>query len=356
LSLPIESRTADAALQAPEGGIGGGARRFKELLLRPELTAVVGTIGVFIFFAVTAGNAGFLTRGGTINYLQVSAEIGIIAVPVTLLLIAGEFDLSVGAVVGTSGMLMGYLAIDKGWPLVAALPAGLAFGAAAGCVNGFLTVRTRIPSFLVTLATTYILSGAGIALSNKIVGTTQIYGLKAALGHDPLMGAFNGTFLGLPAEIWWWFALTAIGAYVLVFTPFGNWIYACGGNVDSARKTGVPVERVKVILLASTAMCSCIVALLSSFSVDGADVTNGADKMFQAPVAAVIGGALLTGGYGSVIGTAFGALLFGMVSQGFFFTSIDGNWFESFLGGMMLLAIFVNDHVRRLSLRERKPG
>jgi simple sugar transport system permease protein len=139
-----------------------------------------------------------------------------------------------------------------------------------------------------------------------------------------------------------------------VFTPFGNWIYACGGNVDSARKTGVPVERVKVILFACTAMCSCIVALLSSFSVDGSDVTNGADKMFQAPVAAVIGGALLTGGYGSVIGTAFGALLFGMVSQGFFFTSIDGNWFESFLGGMMLLAIFVNDHVRRLSLRERK--
>jgi simple sugar transport system permease protein len=102
-------------------------------------------------------------------------------------------------------------------------------------------------------------------------------------------------------------------------------------------------------------MASCIVGLLSSFTTNGADVTNGADKMFQAPVAAVIGGALLTGGYGSVIGTAFGALLFGMVSQGFFYTSIDGNWFEAFLGGMMLIAIFVNDHVRRLSLRQRRP-
>jgi len=355
MGLSLGTGRADAALQAQEGGISGPAKRWRTLLLRPELTAIVGTIAVFIFFAVTAGSDGFLTSGGTINYLQVSAEIGIIAVPVTLLLIAGEFDLSVGSVVGTSAMLMAYLIIDKRWPLALAFPIGLIFGAAVGCANGFLTVRTRIPSFLVTLATSYILAGAGIALSNSIVGTTQIYGLSEALKGDPLLRAFTGTLLGLPVEIWWWFGITLVGTYVLVFTPFGNWVYACGGNRESARNTGVPVRRVKVVLFTWTAMASCIVGLLSSFTTDGADVTNGADKMFQAPVAAVIGGALLTGGYGSVIGTAFGALLFGMVSQGFFYTSIDGNWFEAFLGGMMLIAIFVNDHVRRLSLRQRRP-
>ena len=147
--------------------------------------------------------------------------------PVTLLLIAGEFDLSVGSIVGTSGILMAYLIVDERWPLALAFPAGLAFGAAVGCANGLLTVRTRIPSFLVTLATSYILAGAGIALSNSIVGTTQIYGLTAALKGDPLLRAFTGTLLGLPIEIWWWFGATLIGTYALVFTPFGNWVYAC---------------------------------------------------------------------------------------------------------------------------------
>ena len=138
--------------------------------------------------------------------------------------------------------------------------------------------------------------------------------------------------------------LTVVGTYVLSRMRFGNWIYASGGNVDSARKTGVPVARVKITLFICTAMAAALVALLSSFAVDGTDVTNGADKMFQAPVAAVIGGALLTGGYGSVVGTFFGALLFGMVSQGFFFTNIDDNWFQAFLGGMLLIAVFVNDY------------
>jgi simple sugar transport system permease protein len=344
------------AAAAPPSRRGGGtiAQRLAGLVLRPELTAVLGTIIVFTCFAFSAGGSGFLSRAGTINYLGVAAEIGIIAIPVTLLLIAGEFDLSVGAVVGASGMIMVYPMVDHGWPLAAAIPVGLAFAALVGVINGLLTVRTTIPSFLVTLAMMYLLSGTAVALSDRLLGSTNVYGLHAALKGDPLLGLFDGTVVGLPVEIWWWIGLTAIATYVLVRTPFGNWIYAAGGNLDSARKLAVPVARVKIILFVCTAMASTLVALLSSFNVDGADATNGADKLFQAPVAAVIGGALLTGGFGSIIGTAFGALLFGMISQGFFFTNIDSNWFETFLGAMMLIAVFVNDYIRRRSLRQRR--
>jgi simple sugar transport system permease protein len=344
---------SDAAAPSRRGG-GNAVRHVKGLILRPELTAVLGTIIVFTYFALAAGGNGFLSRSGTINYLEVAAEIGIIAIPVTLLLIAGEFDLSVGAVVGASGILMVYPMVDRGWPLAAAILLGLAFATVVGVVNGLLTVRTTIPSFLVTLAMFYILSGTVVALSDRFLGATNVYGLHAAVKGDPLLPLFDGSVAGLPVEIWWWIGLTVVGTYVLTRTPFGNWIYASGGNLDSARKLGVPVARVKIILFLCTAMASTLVALLSSFNVDGADATNGADKMFQAPVAAVIGGALLTGGLGSIVGTAFGALLFGMISQGFFFTNIDDNWFETFLGAMMLVAVFVNDYIRRGSLRQRR--
>jgi len=350
----VESVTQpDAAAPARRGG-GGALLHVRRLILRPELTAVLGTIVVFSYFAFTAGGNGFLSHSGTINYLEVAAEIGIIAIPITLLLIAGEFDLSVGAVVGAAGILMVYPIVDHGWPLAAAIVLGLGFALVVGVVNGLLTVRTTIPSFLVTLGILYIVSGTAVALSDRFLGSTNVYGLHAALKGDPLLPLFDGNLAGIPAEIWWWIGLTVVGTSVLTRTPFGNWIYASGGNRDAARKLGVPVARVKVTLFCCTAMASVLVALLSSFNVDGADATNGADKLFQAPVAAVIGGALLAGGFGSVVGAAFGALLFGMISQGFFFTNIDDNWFQTFLGAMMLVAVFVNDYIRRASLRQRR--
>jgi simple sugar transport system permease protein len=324
---------------------------FLRLLLRPETTAVVGTILGFAFFAVTAGGNGFLTWEGTTNYLDVAATIGILAVPVTLLLIAGEFDLSIGAAVGATGILVSYLVVDAGVPFWAAVLAGLGGSVLLGLLNGLLVAFTRIPSFLVTLAVMYLLQGLTLSVTASLTSQTSIAGLNEHASGDPLLKLFQGEVLGLPISVWWWIGITGVSALVLGRTKFGNWIFVAGGNAEAGTRMGVPVRRVRTTLYVATACAALIIALISTAQVNQADAARGTGMEFQAAVAAVIGGSLITGGYGSPVGTMFGALLFGMVSQGFFFTQIDGNYFLAFLGGMLLVAVGVNQYVRARSMR-----
>jgi simple sugar transport system permease protein len=320
-------------------------------LLRPEFTAVIGTVMVFAYFAVTAGSAGFLTATGTRNYLGVAAEVGIIATPVTLLLVAGEFDLSVGAMMGTGGILFAYPVVYWGWAMLPAIGLALAGGCIVGLVNGLFVTKTKVPSFIITLAMMFILSGVTLAETNSLTGTVQISGIEAHLKGDFLLPLFNGRLFGLTTSIYWWLGLAVLAALLLDRTKAGNWIYATGGDREAALKTGVPVDRVKVALFMATAMGAALVGILVIFTADIANINAGTGKEFQAAAAAVIGGALITGGYGSPIGTAFGALLFGMVNQGFFYTNIDDNWFSAFVGVMLLVAVLINRYTRRLSLK-----
>jgi simple sugar transport system permease protein len=324
------------------------------VLLRPEFTAVVGTIVVFAFFAIDAGDKGFLSLTGTRNYLEVAAEVGIVTVPVCLLLIAGEFDLSIGAMIGAGGILFAYPVVEYGWPLWLGVVFALSAAAGIGFVNGVLVVKTGIPSFLVTLASMFVLSGTTLAVTNSLTGATSVSGVQEVVGDGWMTSLFNGHIGGFSVSIVWWLALTAIAAYVLDAMRAGNWIYASGGNVDAAYKTGVPVHRVKIMLFMCTSMAATLVAILATFAIDSADVSRGTGKEFQAATAAVIGGTLIAGGSGSPIGAAVGALLFGMVSQGFFFTSIDDNWFQAFLGLMLLMAVVVNQYTRSAGMRTRR--
>jgi simple sugar transport system permease protein len=326
-------------------------------LLRPELTAVGGIVFVFAYFAMTAADSGFLTGTGTRTYLEVAAMIGIVATPVTLLLIAGEFDLSVGAMVGASGILFAYPVVYWGWSMLPALALALAGAVAVGLVNGIIVTRTPVPSFIVTLAMMFILSGVTLAETSALTGSTQIMGIHASLDGDFLLPLFTARPFGLSAALFWWIGVTAVAALVLDQTKAGNWIYASGGDRDSARKTGVPVDAVKIVLFLATAACATLVAVLIVFVGDTADVNAGGTSLiFQAVSAAVIGGTLITGGYGSPIGTAVGALLFGMVSQGFFYTSIDDNWFQAFVGSMLLAAVSINAYTRHRSLKRLREG
>jgi simple sugar transport system permease protein len=323
------------------------------LLLRPELTALVSTIIVFAVFAVLAGNAGFLTLVGTRNYLQVAAMIGIVGTPITLLLVAGEFDLSVGTMIGAAGIIVAYPIATFGWPLWAAAGLGFAIAALIGAINGTIVVRLSIPSFLVTLGMMFVLRGLGLALSLIVAGTTQVYGLKAKLAGDPIYALFVGNVFEMPVALYWWIALALLGAHLLSNTRFGNWILASGGDPDAAAKMGVPVARVKVILYMLTSMSAVIVAMLNMFYVDMADVGQGLGKEFEGITAAVVGGTAITGGIGSPIGTAIGALMFGMISQGFFYTDINDSWFYAIVGGMLLLAVVINTYARRAALLQR---
>jgi simple sugar transport system permease protein len=322
----------------------------RKLLNRPELGAVAGAILVFAFFAIVAGDRGFLTSTGTISYLEVSAQLGIVVIPVALLMIAGEFDLSVGSMIGAAGMILAIPTVEFGWPLWASLILAFSVALLVGFLNGYMVIKTGLPSFIVTLASLFALRGATIGFTRLITGRTQVSGLEDT---GFLASLFAGEIGGVPASIFWWVGLGILGTYVLLRTTFGNWIFGAGGDPVAARNVGVPVNRVKIILFMATAVASTLLAVIRVLDAGSADVLRGTLFEFQAIIATVIGGVLLTGGYGSVIGPMFGALIFGMVSQGIFFTGVNTDWFQVFLGAMLLIAVIVNNYIRNRAARSR---
>jgi simple sugar transport system permease protein len=329
----------------------------RRLLVRPETGSVVGSIAVWIFFAIVAGSSGFVSVRGTSSYLSVASEITIQAVPVALLMIAGEFDLSVGSTVGATGMIIAILTTQSGWNLWAAILVALIFAVLVGLLNGYLVLRTGLPSFIVTLGTAYILLGATTGITYIVLnGLTQVGGVDQAPGYKLAHAIFATTLSGnqFPIEIVWALLLVALATWLLVGTPFGNWIFGVGGDPNAARNVGVPVWRVKMLLFVATAVCSCLLAIIQVVTFTGADVLRGQNNEFIAIVAAVVGGVLLTGGYGSAIGAMFGALIFGMVEQGIVFAGVDADWYKAVVGVILLLAVLLNSYVRKLAMEVRR--
>jgi simple sugar transport system permease protein len=324
------------------------------LLNRPELGAVAGAIVVWAFFAVQAGDRGFLSRGGTASYLEVSAELGILAVAVCLLMIAGEFDLSIGSIIGAAGMTVALFIDQFGWPIWAAIGASLVLSLTIGFLNGVMVIKTGLPSFIVTLATLFIVRGATIGITRWQTGRTQIGGLRDATGYDSARAVFASDVQGFSISILWWIGVAALGTWILLRTRFGNWIFGAGGSAPAARNLGVPVARVKISLFMLTATAAWLVAVIQVVSFSGADVLRGEGREFEAIIAAVIGGTLLTGGFGSAIGAVFGALIFGMVRQGIIFTGVEADWYQVFLGAMLILAVLVNSYIRRKAAETRR--
>jgi len=319
----------------------------RRLLGRPELGAVTGAVLVFIFFAFVAGDRGFLSARGISSWLEISAQLGILAVAAALLMIGGEFDLSIGSMVGAAGITLAIPVAMYGWPLWAGLLLAIAAALLIGFLNGYIVNRTKLPSFIVTLAFLFILRGLAIGFTRLITGRTQVSGLRTAVQDSWLYPLFAGKLFGLPASVWWWLALAAFASWLLLRTRFGNWIFGTGGDAEAARNAGVPVERVRILLFMGTALAATLFATIQVLDLGSADVLRGELKEFEAIIAAVIGGCLLTGGYGSAIGAVFGALIFGMVQQGIFFTGINTDWFKVFLGVMLLIAVIFNNYVRR---------
>jgi simple sugar transport system permease protein len=352
----------------------GPLRRF---LSRPEFGSISGAALVFALFLIAAGDSGMFSAEGIVNWLTVAAFLGIIAVGAALLMIGGEFDLSIGSMIGFAGMILAIPALYWGWPLSLACLLTFAVCAALGMLNGYLVIRTGLPSFVVTLAFYFILRGLSLALSTTLTGKTILSNNEGialrdlatsdsvfvtlftghvlkdffdAIAHWGWIAAKEGggaLAVGLPKVVVWWVALTAIGGFVLARTRRGNWILAAGGDANAAKNTGVPVARVKISLFVVTALCSALFAVLQVADAGSAAADRGLQKEFEAIIAAVIGGCLLSGGYGSVVGASIGALIFGVVQIGIGYTSIDSNWYRVFLGGMLLAAVVFNTYIRK---------
>lgn len=348
-----------------------------KLMKRPELGAIGGVVLVTIFFLLTADRTMF-TLSGIMNFMTPAAQLGILGIAAAMLMIGGEFDLSIGSMVAFSGMLFGAFTVNIDLPLIIAIPLTLGFSAALGVANGIVVIRTGLPSFIVTLAGLFILRGATlVGLKLLTGGSTQLRGIREAIEGDFLAPIFSGdafgflfTWLadagivetfksgvpkvpGVPVEIIWFILFALVATYVLLRTPFGNWIFATGGDARAAQNSGVPVRRVKLSLFMLTAMAAALVAIITVIDAGSTDARRGFMKEFEAIITAVIGGCLLTGGYGSAIGAFFGAIIFGMVTIGLTYTNFDQDWFQIFLGGMLLLAVIFNNVIRRRVTGER---
>lgn len=351
------ARTKDVPVlgtDAPgRAAVPGRRASVRRLLARPEVGAAAAAALVWLVFALIAGPP-FRSLEGTAAVLNAAAPLGILAVAVALLMIAGEFDLSIGSIIGCAGMTIMLLTRHFDWPLWPAIGMAALLSLAIGLGNGYLVVRTGLPSFIVTLGTLFAFRGLTIAVSRQLTRRTQLGGLDEVSGFGPAQTLFASDVFGqFRVSVLWWVGLAALATWVLLRTRFGNWIFAAGGAPEAARKMGVPVTRVKVALFMTTALAACLVAVMQAVRFTGADALRGEQQEFRAIIAVVIGGTLLTGGYGSAVGAVLGALIFGMVQQGIVITGVDADWFQVFLGVMLVAAVIFNNFVRRRASEAR---
>lgn len=350
---------------------------FSQLIHRPEIGAFSGMMVVLIGLAILAGDVVYNPLGIK-NNLAIISQLGIIAIGACVLMIAGEFDLSIGSMIGFAGMSMAMMmkwglpfGLGEATPMMAFFIT-LAMTLGFGCLIGNIVVRTGLSSFIVTLGFLFVLRGlTEVSFREFNDGSTQISGLPDFKQTDWFAYLFGGdtfkwlfSFLhdigwnvnrrgdqwvdGLDAKVAWWILLAVTAYVVLSRTRLGNWIYAAGDNKESARANGVPVAKVKVGLFMFTAFCATLFAACQVFDTNTADAAKGNLKELEAIAAAVVGGTLMTGGFGSIVGVVFGAVIFGLVQNSVFYIPwIDGSYYRVFLGTVLLVAALANENIRK---------
>ncbi|MDR1511937.1 MAG: ABC transporter permease [Propionibacteriaceae bacterium] len=325
-------------------------RVWRTLIARPETGALVATAIVMAFFGL-ASNAFFTVDGAGV-WLESASTFGVMAVAVALLMIGGEFDLSAGVMTGFSALIVGVMTTHFGVNVWVATFVSLVVALGVGAVNGLVVIRTKLPSFIVTLAAFFILQGVDLAVTKLIIGQVTIQGFSRVPHYDTIQPLFGSALpIGVHGHLYvsvaWWVAVTALGVWLLNHTRQGNWIYAVGGDQAAARAQGVPVRATKVALFMGTAAAGWLVGMISLYRTSTVQATTGVGQEFIYIICAVVGGCLLTGGFGSVVGASLGALIYGMTFQGITFAQWDTNWLMAFLGAMLLGAVFVNYSIRR---------
>jgi simple sugar transport system permease protein len=328
--------------------------KLQRILIRPEMGAGVGAIGIFIFFLVVA--PPFRSPESLATVLYASSTIGIMAVGVGLLMIGGEFDLSSGVAVTTSSLAASIISYNLHLNLWLGAALSLVVALAVGFFNGYMVMKTKIPSFLITLSTFFMLTGVNLAVTKLVAGQVATPSVSDMAGFASGKTIFASSIqLGpvpVRVTVLWWILFTAIATYVLFKTRVGNWIFAVGGNQDSARAVGVPVTKVKIGLFMTVGFCAWFVGMHLLFSFNTIQSGQGIGNEFFYIIAAVIGGCLLTGGYGTAIGTLIGAFIFGMTNQGIVYAGWNPDWFKFFLGAMLLFAVIANNAFRNYAAKK----
>jgi simple sugar transport system permease protein len=327
------------------------------LLRRPELGALLGAIVVYLMFAFFDTTGTFAGLSGAARWTDVASTVGIVAVPVALLMIAGEFDLSSGVMVGTAGLFCGLLTTEYNLSIWPSILITLVAAAGIGLINGWLVMLTGLPSFIVTLAMFFSLRGINLGVTKSLTGTVRVAGIDQSTGYDSAAKIFASTFWephGFQITLVWWIVITAVATTMLTKTQFGNWIYAVGGDANAARNTGVPVRRTKITLFVCTSMASALVGIMALMRLRSMQAGQGIGQEFTFIIAAVVGGCLLTGGFGSAIGASIGAAIIGMAFIGIAYADWNTDWSWLFLGVILFIAVLVNTFISKRALGAKK--
>ncbi len=328
--------------------------RLQRLLIRPEMGALVGAIGIFVFFAIVA--PPFRSPEALATVLYASSTIGIMAVAVGLLMIGGEFDLSAGVAVTTSALAASMISYNLHLNLWVGAALALCVSLAIGFLNGYLVMKTKIPSFLITLSSFLMLTGINLAVTKLVTGQVASSNVADMQGFESARTVFASSFnifgVSVRITVLWWILFTVVATYVLFKTRVGNWIFVVGGNLESARAVSVPVNKVKIGLFMCVGFAAWFVGMHVLFSFNTIQSGQGVGNEFLYIIAAVIGGCLLTGGYGTAIGTLIGAFIFGMTNQGIVYAGWNPDWFKFFLGAMLLFAVIANNAFRNYAAKK----
>ncbi|WBT08836.1 ABC transporter permease [Corynebacterium sp. SCR221107] len=353
----VDENDEPTATTAPAGEAVAGEDRlrrrtgFARLIRRPELASLLGAILIFVLFFSVAPAFRSLDAFSTVLYA--SSTLGIVALAVGLLMIGDEFDLSSGVAVTSSALaatMLNYNLHLNSW-----VGAGIALviSLGIGALNGYLVTRTGIASFLITLAAFLMLQGLNLAVTKLVTGQVATPSIADMEGFDSAHAVFAGTIhlgaLNLRVTVIWWLVFVALASFLLYKTRFGNWIFAVGGDQDAARAVGVPVRRTKITLFMFVGFAAWFVGMHTLFAFDSIQAGQGIGNEFLYIIAAVIGGCALTGGRGTALGTAIGALIFGMTNQGIVYAGWNPDWFKFFLGAMLLFAVFTNTSFANLT-------
>ncbi len=327
-------------------GATSGRASLGRLLLRPEAGSLLGLVVVYVVFAILGGY-NFVTAPGWSSWLNTAADVGTIALPVGLLMIAGELDISVGAVLPASSLTVAIISGRYGLPLYLGIAGGLAVGLVVGVINGLLVTRTRIPSLIITIGTMFGVMGLTLGLTVLIAGSTGVF-----IVPDPQTKSIFGNALGgmFQVSIFWWAGFIAVFYYLVHVSPWGNWVFALGGDRESARNAGIPTRKLTIQLYMLSGFAAAFVGVTQVITFGSAQVAAGSSFIFNSIMCVVIGGVILTGGAGSVIGIVFGTITFSIVNQGIFFSGLDSNFGSIIIGALLLTAVMSNDSFRALAL------
>ena len=322
---------------------------WRRMLVRPSVGALIAAIVVFVFFSAVDSTGTFNSPAGVTSWMSVSASYGIMACAVALLMISGEVDLSSGVMTGSTGLLLGLLISEAGMGFWPALAIVLVFAVSIGLLNGLLVTWTRLPSFIVTLATMFVLLGVNSGVTQAITGQVRVGGIDRATGYTTAQWVFASRLDSawpFTVAVGWWLAAILVGTWVLQRTRQGNWIYAVGGDKNAARNVGVPVRRTKVSMFVIVSLAAALVGTINAVELTSVSAGQGTGYEFYYIIAAVVGGTLMTGGAGSVVGASLGALILGMTTLGIQYAGWDSTWRFTFCGLILFGAVMLNIWVR----------